>query len=459
MSTGAPAAFRALPADPMAQGAAHVVAALQSAGATAYLAGGCVRDLLLGLTPKDYDIATGATPDEVMSLFPGSNAVGQAFGVVLVRRGDNQFEVATFRADRDYRDGRHPESVVFSSPRDDAERRDFTINAMFLDPANGMVHDFVGGQADLAARVVRCVGDPMRRFAEDHLRMLRAIRFASTLSFRMDGPTADAIRRMADKVLLVSPERVRDELSRMLTETRRAGDAVRMLDDLGLLARVLPEVAAMKGQAQPPEFHPEGDVFEHTVMMLNDMPPDPDTALALAVLLHDVGKPLVAEERDGRLRFDGHAEKGAEIAADTMRRLRFANREIDTVVACVKHHMQFRDALDMKRATLRRMIGRPTFGTELELHRLDCLASHRKTENYEYLVKAREQFAAETPLPPRWVTGRDLIAMGVAPGPGMGDILREAYDAQIGGQFASREELVAWVQRRVAAAKDPGQRG
>jgi poly(A) polymerase len=367
--------------------------------------------------------------------------------------------VATFRADREYRDGRHPESVVFSNPRDDAERRDFTINAMFLDPADGAVHDFVGGRADLAARIVRSVGDPARRFSEDHLRMLRAIRFVSTLSFRMDGPTTEAIRKMADKVLLVSPERVRDELSRMLTESRRPGDAIRLLDDLGVLALILPEVAAMKGQAQPPEFHPEGDVFEHTVMMLNAMPPTPDTALALAVLLHDAGKPRVAEERDGRLRFDGHAETGADMAADAMRRLRYPNREIETVVACVRHHMQFRDVIEMKRSTLRRMIGRPTFGTELELHRLDCLASHRKMENHEYLLKAREQFAAETPLPPRWVTGRDLIAMGVEPGPGMGDMLREAYDAQIGGLFTSREELVAWVGRRVAAGKDPGRRG
>lgn len=438
-----------LPPGTLAQGATTVVAALQSAGATAYLAGGCVRDILLGLAPKDYDIATDAPPDKVMALFPGSDAVGRAFGVVIVKHDGNHYEVATFRSDRDYRDGRHPGSVVFSTPREDAERRDFTVNAMFLDPADMTVHDFTGGMADLAAGVVRCVGDPMRRFAEDHLRMLRAVRFVGRLSFRLDPATAAAIRAMADKVLLISPERVRDEISRILTESRRAGDMVRLMDDLSLLAHVLPEVTAMKGQAQPPEFHPEGDVFEHTVLMLNAMQPHPGVPLAMAVLLHDAGKPPVAAERDGRLRFDGHAEAGAKIVERVMRRLRFSTDEVGQVAACVKHHMQFRDVMEMKRATLRRMLGRPTFASELELHRLDCLASHRKLENYEYLLEAQRQFAAETPLPPRWVTGRDLIEMGIAPGPEMGGMLRDAYDAQIGGRFASREELLVWLARHI----------
>lgn len=448
----------ALPPDPLAQGATGVVAALQSAGATAYLAGGCVRDILLGMAPKDYDIATDAPPEKVMDLFPGSDAVGRAFGVVIVKHGGNHYEVATFRSDRDYRDGRHPGSIVFSTPVEDAERRDFTVNAMFLDPADMTVHDFTGGRADLAAGVVRCVGDPMRRFAEDHLRMLRAVRFVGRLSFRLDPATACAIRAMADKVLLISPERIRDEISSILTESRRAGDMVRLMDDLSLLACVLPEVAAMKGQAQPPEYHPEGDVFEHTILTLNAMQAHPDTTLAMAVLLHDAGKPTVATVRDGRLRFDGHAEAGAEIVERVMRKLRFPNDQVDRVAACVKHHMQFRDVKDMKRATLRRMLGRPTFASELELHRLDCLASHRKLENYEYLREAQRQFAAETPLPPRWITGRDLIAMGIAPGPEMGSILRDAYDAQIGGRFASREELLSWLARNIRerGATSPG---
>jgi poly(A) polymerase len=440
----------ALPADPMAQGAGHVVAALQQSGFTAYMAGGCVRDLLLGLTPRDYDIATDASPDTVMSLFPESDAVGRAFGVVLVRRGGLQFEVATFRSDRDYRDGRHPESVVFSSPREDAERRDFTINAMFFDPAKRTILDYTGGQADLTGRVIRCVGDPGKRFAEDHLRMLRAIRFAGTLSFRLDPDTADAIRRLAENVTRISPERVRDELSRMLTESRRPGDTLRLAHELGLLMHVLPEVTAMKGQSQPPEYHPEGDVFEHTVLMLNTMSPRPDPALAFAVLLHDVGKPPVVTEENGRLRFNCHAETGAVMAEEILRRLRFSARETETVVTCVRHHMQFRDAVNMKRATLRRLIGRPTFPVEIELHRLDCLSSHRKLENYEYLREAEKQFVAESPLPPRWVTGKDLIALGVQPGPAMGRLLREAYDAQIGGRFDSRETTLEWLRKSIA---------
>lgn len=440
----------------MAQGAGHVVATLRQSGFTAYLAGGCVRDLLLGLIPKDYDVATDASPDAVMALFPESDAVGRAFGVVLVRHGGLQFEVATFRSDRDYRDGRHPESVVFSSPREDAERRDFTINAMFLDPAAHVIHDYTGGVADLTGRVIRCVGDPAKRFAEDHLRMLRAIRFAGVLSFRLHPDTADAIRLMAGNVTRVSPERVRDELGRMLTESRHAGDTLRLALELGILKHVLPEVAAMEGQAQPPEFHPEGDVFEHTALMLNTMPPWPDSALAFAVLLHDVGKPPVAEEKDGRLRFNGHAETGADLAAVIMRRLRFSARETETVVACVRHHMQFRDAVNMKRATLRRLIGRATYPIELELHRLDCLASHRKLENYEYLREVEKGFVAESPLPPQWVTGRDLIALGVSPGPAMGQLLREAYDAQIGGRFDSREATLEWLGTRLADPPSDG---
>lgn len=439
-----------LPDERSANGARQVLNSLRDAGYTAFLAGGCVRDLLLGLVPRDYDIATDATPEAVLSLFPGSDAVGRAFGVVLVRQGDIPFEVATFRSDLGYSDGRHPESVVFSSPREDAERRDFTINAMFLDPSTGVIHDYTGGQSDLAARLVRCVGDPRTRFAEDHLRMLRAVRFAGTLDFNLDPATANAIRAMAGNIPRISPERIRDELSRTLTESKRPGDTFRLADDLGILGQVLPEVCATKGQAQPPEFHPEGDVFEHTMLMLNDLPVQPDPILAFAVLFHDIGKPPVAKERDGRLRFDGHAEKGAEMADDIMTRLRFSKRDADAVKACIRHHMQFRDVVNMKRATLRRMIGRPTFKLELELHRIDCMASHRKLENYEYLKEAEKEFESESPLPPRWITGKDMMALGVEPGPAMGRLLREAYDAQIGERFDSRESLLAWLRERTS---------
>lgn len=451
MNTGFAGMAPELPADPMAISASYVLDTLRQAGFTAYLAGGCVRDLLLGLPPKDYDIATDATPDAVAALFTESDTVGRAFGVVLVRHGGHQFEVATFRSDRDYRDGRHPGSVVFSSPREDAERRDFTINAMFLDPAERRIYDYTGGRNDLERRVVRCVGTPEARFAEDHLRMLRAIRFAGVLSFDLDKATAEAIGRLAANVSRISPERVREELCRMLREAPRPGDALRLADDVGLLAHVLPEVAAMKGQAQPPEYHPEGDVFTHTVLMLNLLPPRPGCTLAFAVLLHDVGKPATAEEVNGRLRFHSHAEKGAEIACDIMKRLRFASREVDDVVTCIRNHMQFADAMNMKRATLRRLIGRPTFRDELELHRIDCLGSHGKLGNYDFLLEAEAQFARESPLPPRWVTGRDMIALGVKPGPTMGILLREAYDAQIGGQFDSRESVLEWLKERIAA--------
>jgi poly(A) polymerase len=438
---------RMLPVDdPRCDSAIQVIRKLQQAGFTAFWAGGCVRDLLRGATPRDYDVATNAVPDVVTRLFPDSSAVGRAFGVILVRSGDFDVEVATFRDDHGYSDGRHPDRVTFSTPERDAERRDFTINAMFLDPVSGILHDFVGGRADLCARIVRCVGDPVGRLTEDHLRMLRAIRFASTLDFALDPATADAIRACAPRASAISPERVRDELVRLLTEAVHPGDAVRSLDAHGLLGVLLPEVAAMKGQAQPEAFHPEGDVFTHTILMLNSLPREPEAALALAVLFHDIGKPPTASFDGERLRFNNHDEVGARLTEAIMRRLRFSSHDTERVRHCVGNHMRVAMARKMRRATLRRMIGAPAFALELELHRMDCESSHRDMDNHRFLAEAVRQLGSEPVLPSRWVTGADLLALGLPPGPRIGRLLQETYDAQLEGRFASREAALAWLR-------------
>ena len=428
--------------------AVELVRLLQSAGFTAFWAGGCVRDLLLQTPPKDYDIATNAVPDRVLALFPRGVAVGKAFGVVCVPAGDSAFEVATFRQDHAYRDGRLPESVTFSDPQTDACRRDFTINAMFYDPIAEQLHDCVHGQADLAARLVRCVGNPADRFREDRLRMLRAARFAAALDFALEPSTADAIRTQASAAGEISAERVRDELSRILLEARRPGDALRLLDELGLLGALIPEVAAMKGQEQPPEFHPEGDVFEHTVRMLNLMGTR-SLRLAFSALLHDVGKPGAAHRAPDRIRFDGHAELGAETARAILRRLRFSNDDTDAIVTCVANHMRFQDVPRMRAATLRRMVGAPTFPVELELHRLDCLASHGGLEHYEQARRFAEELASQPALPKPWVTGHDILGMGVAGGPDVGRWHRAAYEAQLDQRFENRDALLAWLAEEV----------
>ena len=428
--------------------AVEVVARLQQAGHTTYWAGGSVRDMLLGLTPVDYDIATAATPEAVQALFNESLAVGKAFGVVRVRWGDDWFEVATFRTDHGYDDGRHPTGVSFTDAQGDAARRDFTINGIFYDPVRADLHDFVNGRADIQARVVRCVGDPRERFAEDHLRMLRAVRFTSVLGFALDPPTAEAIHAMARSITAISPERIGDEITRLLVESPRAGDAINLLDRVGLLAPLLPEIKGMQGQAQPERFHPEGDVFEHTVAMLN-LVEGRDRLLTFAVLLHDVGKPGTARETPERIRFDGHAALGAEISRSLLRRLRFSNRDQDTISQCVHDHMRFMDVQRMRPATLRRMIGAPAFATELELHRLDCLASHGSLENYEYVRQFEASVKDEPILPPPWLSGHDIMAMGVPKGPQVGRWRTAAYEAQLNGEVDAPGALRAWVQARL----------
>ena len=432
------------PVQPYAAAAA-VVQRLAERGFTTYFAGGCVRDMLIGRTPVDYDIATEALPDVVEGLFEGAITTGKSFGVVRVPMGGCEIEVATFRADHGYHDGRHPDQVTFSDAATDAQRRDFTINALFMDiQQDGRIIDYVDGQADLARRVVRCVGEPAARFAEDHLRLLRAVRFASVLEFDIDPPTADAIRAQAASVTGVAAERIRDELTRTLTESARAGDALLRLKEVGLLEQLLPEVCAMHDTPQPPQFHPEGDVLVHTALMLNQME-HPSPRLAWSVLLHDVGKPPTMTDNTDRIRFNGHPEVGGDIAAQILRRLRFANDDIDFIVACVRGHMRTMSVPHMRRATLRRMVGAPTFPVELELHRLDCLGSHGDLTNYDILVAFEEEMANEPVLPPPWITGRDVMALGVPQGPQVGHWLRHAYEAQLENRFPDRDSLRAWL--------------
>ena len=436
----------------MRAGAVKVLRRLHKAGFTAYLAGGCVRDQIMGRKPIDYDVATDALPDQVEALFPDSLTVGKAFGVVRAPLGPHVYEVATFRSDHGYADGRRPDKVVFTDARNDAARRDFTINALFYDTRSQSVIDYVNGQADIRNRLVRCVGNPDERFREDYLRMLRAVRFAAVLDFDIETQTADAIRRCAPLAGSLAAERVREELTRILIEAPRAGDALRSIDAIGLLQVLLPEVAAMKGQAQPPQFHPEGDVFDHVVLMLNHMR-HPSPRLAFAVLLHDVGKPPTARVAPDRIRFDRHASEGAEMARDILKRLRFSRADIDAITSVVHDHMRFIDVKRMKTSTLRRFVGAPAFDLELELHRLDCIASHGQLDNHEFLSAFRDSLAREPILPAPWITGHDIIRLGLSEGPEVGQWRRIAYDAQIEGRFETREALMDWLAQEIA---DPG---
>lgn len=424
--------------------ARRVVAKLKSSGHQAYFVGGCVRDLLLGGQANDYDIATDARPDQITALFPDSGLVGAHFGVVLVREQDAQVEVATFRSDHPYLDGRHPAGVDFESdPRQDVLRRDFTINALLLDPDRNEVLDFVGGRGDLRNRVIRAIGDPEARFREDHLRMLRAVRFAARLGYRIDPATFEAIRRLRELIQTVSAERVRDELVRILTEGgARLG--FELLDESGLLSEILPEVAAMKGVAQPPEYHPEGDVWTHTLLLLDQLR-NPTPTLALGALLHDVGKPPTFRVAD-RIRFDGHVEKGVEMAAAILTRLRFSNDEIRQVAALVANHMRFKDAPQMKVSTLKRFLRLENFPEHLELHRLDCVASHGHLENYQLMKRNMEELPQKELKPQPLITGDDLIAAGYHPGPAFTVILAAVEDAQLESKIHTKEDAMALVR-------------
>jgi len=441
----------------------EIVRKLQEAGYEAYFAGGCVRDVLLGRKPKDYDVATNARPDEVEALFPKTIAVGKAFGVIAVMNGKTLTEVATFRKDFGMFDGRRPETVKFCAAKEDAFRRDFTVNGMFFDPIADKLLDYVDGKKDLEAGIIRAIGNPRERFEEDHLRMLRAVRFAHTLGFTIEPETETAIREMAGRISKISAERIEQEFSRLLTESIKPGDAIRHLVKLGMMKHIIPEVIPMIGQQQPPQYHPEGDVFEHTVLMLNlmkDQDPSLFTSkkpaytlreLVYTLLLHDVGKPPTASiglGTDGkpRIRFDGHDVVGAEMAEVILQRLRLPKKEIQRMVEAIRGHMRFKEVQKMRDSKVRKLIGKDTFDLELELHRLDCLSSHRKLDNYNFLLNYRKKLADEPILPEPWLSGHDLIEMGFSKGKRIGQILKEAYDAQIENRFKTRGELLEWIR-------------
>jgi len=426
---------------------------LQDAGHLAYFAGGCVRDRLLGREPKDYDIATNARPEEIARLFPKARAVGVHFGVMLVRHGKHDFEIATFREDGPYRDGRHPEGVTFSGPREDAQRRDFTINGLFEDPVGGGVIDYVGGEEDLRLQRIRAVGDAERRFAEDHLRLLRAVRFATVLDgFALDDSTWQALCGAAENIRRIAPERVRAELNLIWRHPSRLR-GFDMLVESGLMAEIIPEIMDLQGCEQPPQWHPEGDVFVHTRMMLGMLPREADLALVWATLLHDIAKPeTLSRDEDGRIRFNGHDKVGAERAEEILRRLRYPNDLIEQVVEMVGQHMAFMNVQKMRTAKLKRFMARPTFPLELELHRVDCASSNGFTDNYEFLLAKREEFAREPLIPPPLVNGRELLALGIPSGPRLGGILREIQTRQLEGTFTTAAEAMAWVREEIAGS-------
>lgn len=432
---------------PNRKDALEIVKRLQDKGYIAYWVGGCVRDMLRGVEPEDYDVVTSATPEEVKKLFRKTVAVGESFGVVLVVMHKVPYEVATFRKDDTYSDGRRPDKVFYSTPQEDALRRDFTVNGMFYDPVANKLYDYVGGQEDLKAGVIRTIGEPKARFSEDKLRLMRAARFASLLGFKIEEDTARTIKKLAGDITVVSAERIRVELVKILTGPRpRMG--MELLSEHGILKHILPEVEAMRGVSQPPEFHPEGDVWTHTMLMLEKMKPYPEVELALAVLLHDVGKPLTYSESE-RIRFDGHAQVGAETALNIMRRLRFSKREQDLVESLVKEHLKFMEVRKMRTSTLKRFMRIDRFDLHLELHRLDCLASHGNLDNYNFVKAKMAEFEAlekeEALRPPPLITGHDLIRLGLKPGPKFKEILEAVEDAQLENIVTNRKEALKFV--------------
>lgn len=406
-----------------------------------------MRDLLLGREPKDYDVVTSARVEDVLHLFPDAVPVGAAFGVVRVRYGGQEVEVAQFRTEGPYLDGRHPSHVRPATAREDVARRDFTINGLLYDPVEGVVYDWVGGVADLEARLIRTIGDPRSRFGEDYLRMLRAVRLAVELRFRIEPETARAIQELAPQIVKVSPERIREELVRILTSPSR-GEGLKLLDELELLRPILPEVAAMKGVPQPPEHHPEGDVFTHTVLVLEALR-DPSPLLSLAALLHDVGKPATFTVEGGRIRFPKHDVVGARIAEEVTRRLRFSAKEIERITTLVRDHMRLSELPRMRESKRKRFFAREDFAELLELYRADLVASSADLSPYEWIVREAARLSQEELRPPRLLSGHDLIAMGYKPGPAFREILERVRDAQLEGQVRTREEALE-LARRIA---------
>ncbi len=434
--------------------ASEIVKRLQKAGFEAFWVGGCVRDLFLKREPEDYDIATAARPEQIEALFPRTVPVGRQFGVLLVLEEGHQFQVATFRAESDYQDGRHPDRVTFGDARADASRRDFTINGLFYDPVVERLYDWVAGEPDLDARILRAIGVAEDRFAEDHLRLLRAVRFAAQLDFQIEEKTFEALKKNASSIVTVSAERVRDELIKLF-HPPHAARGLDLLRQSGLLAHVLPELVATIPCEQSPDYHPEGTVYNHILRMLELMPPDPEPSLPWAVLFHDVAKPLTSsrDPRTGSIHFYGHETLGAQMAEEILLRLRFPRRQTDEIVACVNQHMQFKDVPQMRKATVRRMLLRPTFPLELALHRLDCLGSHGRLDHYDFLIGEAEELARQPEIKPPLMNGTDLIALGIDPGPAMGALLAEIREQQLQGELTSSEQARAWVQAQIASRR------
>jgi poly(A) polymerase len=448
--------------------ATAIVRRLQAGHFSAFWVGGCVRDFLLGREPGDYDIATSALPEQIEQLFKRTVAVGRKFGVMLVVEEEHQFQIATFRAEADYRDGRHPETVSFGDARADALRRDFTINGLFYDPVAEKLHDWVGGEADLKRGIIRTIGAAEERFAEDHLRLLRALRLAAQLGFQIEPRTFDALRANAARIKTVSAERVRDELIKLFAPGRSpsfslsrstlkrelqpaAARGLELLHDSGLLEHILPELAATVTCEQSPDFHPEGTVFEHLKLMLSHLPSDAHPLLPWAVLMHDIAKPLTAsrDPTTGSIHFYEHEKIGAKMAEEILERLRFPRKQIEEVTSAVRHHMQFKDAMQMRKATLRRLLLRDTFPLELQLHRLDCLGSHGRLDVHGFLLEQATELAKQPEIRPPLLTGDDLIKLGMRPGPAMGKLLAEIREKQLQDELKTKVAARKWAKQKL----------
>lgn len=425
--------------------ATNIVKTLKKSGFEAYFVGGCVRDLLMNHTPKDYDVATSATPEEITKLFPKTIEIGKAFGVITVVTEQHNFEVATFRSEGAYSDGRRPDKITFTNAKEDVLRRDFTINGLLYDPETDKVIDFINGQNDINQNIIKTIGDPDKRFDEDKLRMLRAIKFASRFKFSIEPKTWNAIKSHSKEINKISAERIRQELTGILTEGN-ARTGFELLDQSGLLKEVLPEISNLKGVEQPPEFHPEGDVWIHTLMML-DMLKNPTPELALAVLLHDIGKPATFTIKE-RIRFDGHDKLGAEMAETILKRLKCSNETIERVKSLIDQHLKFKDAPKMRTSKLKRFLRQAHFDEHLELHRLDCTSSHRNLELYEFCEQKLQEIPPEVIKPPRLITGKELIDLGFKPGPQFSQILNEIETEQLEGNLQTKEDAIEYIKSR-----------
>jgi poly(A) polymerase len=443
--------MKARPGRSARDAALDIARRLQQAGFAAFWVGGCVRDVLLGREPGDYDIVTSALPAQIEHLFKHTVPVGRKFGVIVVIEGDRQFQVATFRAEADYLDGRHPERVAFGDAEADALRRDFTVNGLFYDPVRRELHDWVGGEADLRSKIIRTIGSPAERFAEDHLRLLRAVRFAAQLDFRIEAGTFAALQANAAKIKTISAERVHEELVKLFRPPH-ASRGLELLRESGLLEQVLPEIAATVTCEQSPDFHPEGTVFNHLRLMLEHLPPDPDPSLPWAVLLHDVAKPVTAsaDPKTGSIHFYGHEKLGADMAEKILDRLKFPRKQTEDIVKTVRCHMQFSDAMQMRKSTLRRLLLRPTFSLELGLHRLDCLGSHGRLDVYDFLVAQAKELEQQPQIRPPLLKGDDLIALGMKPGPALGALLAEIREKQLQDELTTKTAARQWARKRLA---------